>query len=68
MAAFCKQCSTELFGEDFEELAGLTSAEDWNDGKARVVLCEDCGPIQVDPDGNCVSGDCYKKGHNHEDR
>lgn len=59
MADFCKQCSIEIFGKDFGELAGLTTVEDWANGKAVVALCEDCGPIQVDPDGNCIT-DCDK--------
>ena len=62
MADFCKQCSIDIFGEDFRELAGITTQEGWNDGKAAVVLCEGCGPIQVDPDGNCVSENCYCQG------
>lgn len=62
MADFCKQCSIDIFGEDFRELAGITTQEGWNDGKAAVVLCEGCGPIQVDPDGNCVSENCDCQG------
>jgi hypothetical protein len=62
MADFCLQCSDELFGKDFEELAGLTTPEAWAEGKAAVVLCEGCGPIQVDPGGRCVSVDCPKHG------
>lgn len=58
MADFCKQCSIDNFGKDYRELAEITTQEDWNDGKASVVLCEGCGPIQVDPDGNCVSENC----------
>ena len=63
MADFCKQCSERLFGEDFRELAGFTSAEAWAEGKAAVTTCEGCGPIQVDPEGRCVSSDCLEKGH-----
>lgn len=61
MADFCKQCSIEMFDQDFEELAGITSHADWQEDKAAVVICEGCGPIQVDPEGNCVSKDCLKK-------
>jgi hypothetical protein len=63
MADFCRQCSERLFGQDFRDLAGLTSPEDWADGKAVVVICEGCGPIQVDPDGACTSADCLVPGH-----
>jgi hypothetical protein len=58
MADFCKQCSIDMFSKDFKELAGITSPESWADGKAAVVICESCGFIQVDPDGNCVTEDC----------
>lgn len=61
MADFCKQCSLELFGEDFGDLKGLTTNEDWKKGLAAVVICEGCGVIQVDPDGRCISPDCLKK-------
>lgn len=62
MADFCKQCSMELFGKDFRELAGVTEPDKWEQGLAARVICEGCGPIQVDPDGNCVTPDCICKG------
>ena len=52
MAEFCLQCAEKFgFPNDFE---GLTSPEEWSKGRAAIVLCEECGPIQVDPDGRCV--------------
>lgn len=57
MADFCKQCSIDVFGEDFGDMAGLSTAEDTAKGLYCVVLCEDCGPIQVDHEGNCISHD-----------
>ena len=62
MADFCKHCSIEMFGKDFEDFAGLTTEEDWYKGEAVVALCEGCGPIQVDPEGQCVSKTCINKG------
>lgn len=62
MADFCKQCSIDIFGEDFRELAGITSEKMWKEKQAFFALCEGCGPIQVDPDGNCVSNDCTRRG------
>lgn len=59
MADFCSQCSIELFGKDYGDMAGITSPEDWAKGLAAIVLCEDCGAIQVDPGGLCIS-DCDK--------
>jgi len=62
MADFCRQCSIDIFGEDHRELAGITTQEAWEDGRAACVICEGCGFIQVDPEGNCVSFDCLAKG------
>lgn len=66
MADFCKQCSIHHFGTDYGDLSGVTPKEDWEKGLAQVVICEGCGPIQVDPEGNCVTSDCLcqgKEGH-----
>lgn len=60
MASFCKQCSLDLFGEDFSDFANITAQEDYKNNLACVVLCEGCGPIQVDPEGRCISKDCLK--------
>ncbi|ANA48942.1 hypothetical protein PaMx35_ORF35 [Pseudomonas phage PaMx35] len=62
MADFCKACSLAMWGEDFGDLAGITKQEDWDNGKACNVICEGCGVIQVDPEGECVSSDCIKAG------
>lgn len=61
MADFCSQCSLDIFGWDYKELAGVTPPESQDEGKYAVVLCEGCGPIQVDTEGNCISADCYEK-------
>lgn len=63
MAEFCRQCSMEIFNEDFQELAGLSTAEDTANGLYASVICEGCGPIQVDHLGSCVTTDCLCKGH-----
>jgi hypothetical protein len=59
MADFCNQCAATL-GFDHGDLDGITKPEDWEKGLAAVVLCEGCGAIQVDPQGNCISADCYE--------
>lgn len=61
MADFCLQCSLEVWGEDSKDLAGITTPDDWAQGKAAVVVCEGCGPIQVDPEGRCINVDCAEK-------
>lgn len=43
-------------------MAGITDPESWMRGEAVPVLCEGCGPIQVDPAGNCVSPNCLHRG------
>lgn len=62
MADFCKQCSLEILGEDFEDLKNLSTKEDTELGLFANVLCEGCGFIQVDHNGCCVSLDCEKHG------
>jgi hypothetical protein len=34
----------------------------WAEDRAAIVTCEDCGIIQVDPAGNCISIDCFRSG------
>lgn len=67
MADFCRQCSIETFGKDYRELAGITTQKDWEQAKASIVICEGCGIIQVDPEGNCVSKDCDHPTHHEAD-
>ena len=59
MADYCKQCSTDLFGKDYKNFAGLVPPG----GRLVDVLCEGCGPTTVDPTGKCV-GSCER--HNPE--
>lgn len=63
MADYCKQCSLDIFGMDYRELAGITQKEEWEQGRAASTICEGCGAIQIDPDGNCASEDCLRPGH-----
>lgn len=58
MASFCKACSIDTFGQDFNDLAGITSPAEWAAGRSCSVLCEGCGPIRVDPHGNCATANC----------
>lgn len=46
MSDYCKDCSEELFGSDFEDLADLVKP-----GQFCEVLCEGCGRIVVDSTG-----------------
>lgn len=67
MSDYCKQCSEEIFGRDFHDMKGLSTEEDTSNGKYAVVLCECCGPCQVDHLGMCVSIDCGERhGENNE--
>ena len=60
MADFCEQCAKDL---DFPygDFRNMTSEKEWEEGKAACVLCEGCGSIQVDCNGNCVTKNCLKK-------
>lgn len=60
MADFCMQCSEEMFGNDHKELANQCTLADNVKGLFAVVLCEGCGPCQVDHEGRCVGGDLCK--------
>lgn len=62
MADFCKGCAEQQIGKDTGDLANLTSPAEWGMGRAARVLCEGCGFTEVDPEGNCVSEDCMRKG------
>lgn len=62
MAEFCRACSIQLHGKDFDDLAGITSTKNESNGVAAIVICEGCGIIQVDHEGNCISTDCLKMG------
>lgn len=52
MADFCRACSIEMWGYDTRDLAGL--GPELPSGAGYVVICEDCGFILVDHQGNCV--------------
>jgi RNase P subunit RPR2 len=59
MAEFCKQCADELnFPPDF---VGISTKRQTEAGLFVSVLCESCGPCQVDHEGRCVSEDCLKE-------
>lgn len=58
MADFCNQCSKDM-GFSSGDLAGLSKPEHTSQGRYPVVICEGCGIIQVDHEGNCVSPDCH---------
>lgn len=55
MAEFCRQCSSTLLDLDTTDFAGLC-----DEGFITIVLCEGCGPTQVDSRGVCVSPDCLE--------
>ena len=59
MADFCKQCAREI-GQP-SDFVGMC-----DDEEIVTVLCEGCGPIDVDCYGVCISDDCLKLGHKRE--
>lgn len=60
MADFCKQCSEELFGNDFGDLKNLGEGAELKPGMGWLALCEGCGVIVVDNEGKCSAEDCSK--------
>jgi hypothetical protein len=61
MADFCKQCSIEIFGKDYKELAGLGDGTPLLEGQGWSALCEDCGFIVVNDEGECITPICSKQ-------
>jgi hypothetical protein len=63
MADFCRQCSLATFGKDYGDLANLLTEEQFTQDRlfSSVVICEGCGPIQVDHLGNCLCDDCSEQ-------
>lgn len=68
MSDFCKQCSIEIFGDDFRDMANITTKDDIKKGLYANVLCEHCGPIQIDLDGQCITVGCYENHNQHPPR
>ena len=62
MADFCKQCSIEIFGEDYKELANLGPKYGLMPGEGWTAICEGCGYIVVSQDGTCIAEDCVRHG------
>lgn len=61
MADFCKQCSIDIFGEDFKELAGQLTEAQVAQGMLARSICEGCGFTYVNQDGECCDPHCLKK-------
>jgi hypothetical protein len=60
MADFCNQCCGYM-GFEPGDLAGLSKSEDTANSLFASAICEGCGYIQVDHEGNCVTKDCLRK-------
>ena len=55
MVDFCLECNDFMFGHEIEcGLAGLITKEKVNEGYVVNVLCEGCGFIAVDHNGQKV--------------
>lgn len=62
MGDFCQQCSIEIFGKDFKELANLMPPEKYDENHGCVTICEGCWETIVDIDGKCIYKFCPKHG------
>lgn len=56
MAEFCKQCYIALLDLDDTDFADLCDK-----GFTIIVLCEGCGPTEVDSEGICVATNCLEQ-------
>lgn len=64
MADFCKQCTAKFLGAGLgSDFAGDITEEEERNNICVSVLCEGCGPIRVDREGNCLELDCDEDGH-----
>ena len=54
MADFCHHCSIEMFGQDYGDLANLTTEKDTEEGRFLKTLCEGCGLVLVNHRGVVV--------------
>lgn len=61
MADFCRQCSLDGFGEDWGDLANISTPEDTAKKLYARVICEGCGVTSVDHEGVCVSPVCREQ-------
>lgn len=63
MADFCMQCTERELGmpPEVNDMAGISTPQDTEAGLYAGVLCEGCGPCQVDHTGRCVSLDCLRR-------
>lgn len=61
MSEFCKQCSVDVFGEDYGDFADLRPGVELGEGEGFVVLCEGCGAALVTHDGTCIARYCDKE-------
>lgn len=57
MADLCKKCSIETWGKDFGDLAGITTPEETEQEIFAYALCEGCGDILVNHEGEAVNPD-----------
>lgn len=62
MADYCQQCSVDLFGKDFRELAGLGRGKKLDAGMGWTAMCEWCGLTLVDDEGRCIAPQCTRHG------
>lgn len=58
MSSCCKQCSIVMFGKDSKDFANLSDEQDTAAGFYPIVLCEGCGPTEVNHLGECIVDDC----------
>lgn len=66
MADFCKQCSDSMGFRD-NDMKGLLTKEQVDQGLGVSTLCEGCGPAWVDHEGVCKALDCFCfHGSDHE--
>lgn len=55
MVGCCKSCSMTLYGEDREDFSGMVSRALVEEGYGLLAICDECGPLLVDADGQRIT-------------
>lgn len=54
MFGYCKSCSLAIHGHDHEDFSGMLGQELAAEGYGLLAVCEECGPLLVDGDGQRI--------------
>lgn len=69
MADFCRQCCIDHYGVDYRDLANLGASQNppkvLDDNEGWAAMCEGCGFILVNEQGECIDCDLKSGEYGH---